>query len=163
MNRQTYDFYRLNTVSEIISAFLQLSDSSFSHSILRQLNSQDFTDYANKLEKHANFYVIGNKNISDFSASKDLVFGCVAFYSNDKDTRHAFISLIVICKGKQGEGFGRKLVELAINSAVESGMQTLGVNVHKENNEARKFYEKMGFGIVSDYDSEHYNLIRPCL
>jgi len=158
MNQQTYGFYRLNNASEILSAFLQLSDSSFSHSILRQINSQDIMDYACKLEKHANVYVIGNKNISDFSANKDLAFGCVAFYSNDKSTLHAFISLIVVCKSKQGEGLGRKLVELAINSAVEADIQTLGVNVHKENHEARKFYEKMGFEIVSDYDSEHYSL-----
>jgi len=158
MSQQTYSFYRLNTASEILSAFLQLSNSSFSHSILRQINSQGLMDYIHKLEKHANVYVIGTKNINNFNASKDLVFGCVAFYSNDKYTLHAFISLIVVSKGKQGEGLGRKLVELVINSAVKAGMQSLSVNVHKENYEARKFYEKMGFEIVSDYDNEHYNL-----
>jgi len=51
----------------------------------------------------------------------------------------------------QGKGYGRLLVEAVIDAARKDGKSTLDLNVNRDNN-AKNFYEKMGFAIAYDED-----------
>ena len=162
MNQILFDFYKLNCGKQIETTFFRLSESSFQHSILKKINKLNIEDivpsyissYAHKLAKYANVYVIGRKGIKDFNAKTDEIIGLIAFYTNNIQSRHGFISIIIVEKNQQGQGFGRALVELAKENAIASGMCTLGINVHKENDNAQKFYRKMGFTIRKELNTE---------
>ncbi|MDT3404179.1 GNAT family N-acetyltransferase [Mucilaginibacter terrae] len=51
----------------------------------------------------------------------------------------------------QGKGHGRKLVEAVMEAARKAGKSALDLNVNRNNN-AKSFYEKMGFTVLHDED-----------
>jgi carbamoyl-phosphate synthase large subunit len=136
-----YSIKKMNTYNEIYNAFLRLSNSTYKASILRNNN---FEEYAQKLSKLAYVYGIINKESNEFRNGSE-VFGLIAFYANDNDTKDAYISIIVIDNKYQRIGFGNKLIQLAKDIAKSNNMETISVDVHKDNINARFFYNKEGF------------------
>jgi len=51
----------------------------------------------------------------------------------------------------QGKGYGKALIEHVINEVRQAGKKTLDLNVNRGNN-AKAFYEKMGFVIAYEED-----------
>jgi diamine N-acetyltransferase len=51
----------------------------------------------------------------------------------------------------QGKGFGKILINEVANKTIEAGKQTLDLNVNRYN-QAKSFYEKMGFAVVYEED-----------
>lgn len=52
----------------------------------------------------------------------------------------------------EGQGMGRKLIEIFINKLKEMKVQALHLEVGKRNINAIKFYEKIGFRIIKEYE-----------
>ncbi len=52
----------------------------------------------------------------------------------------------------QGQGMGRKLIETFCNKLIEMKVQALHLEVGKRNTNAIKFYEKIGFRIIKEYE-----------
>jgi carbamoyl-phosphate synthase large subunit len=136
-----YSVKKINTYKEIYNAFLSLSNSTYKASVLRDNN---FKDYAQKLSSHAYVYgIIDNEN-NVFKNGKE-VLGIIAFYANDNETRCAYISILVIDNKYQRIGFGNKLIQLTKDIAKLNNMETISVDVHKDNIDAISFYNKVGF------------------
>jgi len=58
---------------------------------------------------------------------------------------------IYVLPSQQGKGTGRLIIEQLINAMKTNGATTLQLNVNRNNN-AKLFYEKMGFTIVKEED-----------
>ncbi|MBI5808766.1 MAG: GNAT family N-acetyltransferase [Ignavibacteriales bacterium] len=60
----------------------------------------------------------------------------------------------------QGQGMGRKLIDTFINKLIEMKVPALHLEVGKRNINAIKFYEKIGFQIIQEYEwSVAYGII----
>jgi diamine N-acetyltransferase len=58
---------------------------------------------------------------------------------------------IYVHASTQGSGIGKKLVDHVINDVQPQGVNTIRLNVNRQN-KARNFYEKLGFAIVREED-----------
>lgn len=56
-----------------------------------------------------------------------------------------FIEQISVLESHQGKGFGKKLIQAAIDSGKESNIDFIELDVWSQNNLAREFFEKLGF------------------
>lgn len=97
---------------------------------------------------------------NDFSAHfdpKDITVVCnehelVAYSHVENRGSQLFIRMIVVHPHHQRKGIGSKLLESAIASA-EAQSRSVGLEVFKINDEARKFYESYGFHIEGETPS----------
>jgi len=52
----------------------------------------------------------------------------------------------------QGKGMGRKLIEVFKNKLIEMNVTALHLEVGKRNTDAIKFYEKVGFNLIKEFE-----------
>ncbi|GHV91888.1 spermidine/spermine N(1)-acetyltransferase [Spirochaetia bacterium] len=145
INSKQFIVCQLNNIDEITQAFLELKESHFDRTIYEE---GVFNAFTKKITQFANTYVIihkKNKDKETNSLYKDETIGLISFYANDEEKKYAFITMIVVKNIWQKHGFGEKLIEIAKSNSMKKGMKTLGLWVHKENNNARSFYKKLGF------------------
>ncbi|AYV69752.1 hypothetical protein C2I06_24590 [Niallia circulans] len=123
------------------------------------------------LKKHSeNLLIIKNENIQGILLMKpkkwylgefsNLLFKELSFksfvkillffgsLSHEKKENEIHIDFITVSKEYRGTGIGTELIELVKNSADQSQFVTLYVS--KNNNAARKLYERLGFRIVKE-------------
>lgn len=82
---------------------------------------------------------------------KDEPCGYICFYSNDQETKTAFVSVIAV----SGYGIGRgrlfsELISGAVRIAVREGMELVMIQVDRENLHAIRIYEKLGFEYIDE-------------
>jgi ribosomal protein S18 acetylase RimI-like enzyme len=56
-----------------------------------------------------------------------------------------YIMSIFVIEEARGKGMGTQLVQMACSVLHESGRKTVGLSVHKDNEAARRLYERLGF------------------
>ena len=61
---------------------------------------------------------------------------------------------IAVAPGRRGRGLGKALLEALLAAAREDGFAALSLSVSRTNAPARALYERCGFRIVSDEDTE---------
>ena len=102
------------------------------------LNRQDFHGL---LERNAEEWAD-----SAYVAEEDgtvIGFFC---YSVNTDNNEGFLKLVVVDPAKRGMGYGRKMLELALQYAFDiTGAEQVQINVFTENPAARRCYERLGF------------------
>jgi len=59
-----------------------------------------------------------------------------------------YIDTFAICPTVRGKGLGKELLQFAIDHFVKKQKKTLGLLVDKENPNAKKLYEQMGFKVI---------------
>lgn len=96
-------------------------------------------DYSVKISCYGNTYVV---------KIKDKTVGIIVFYANDLINKTAYITMIAVANEYEGMGIGKELLTLSEFLAVESGMEYIKLEVHKENMRAIRFYEKCGFSYL---------------
>lgn len=74
--------------------------------------------------------------------------GYVAFYCNDAVCHRAFISMIVVKKAFSRQGAGTRLLRESIEISKRAGMRVMALEVALNNDVARRFYKKHGFGRI---------------
>jgi ribosomal-protein-alanine N-acetyltransferase len=67
------------------------------------------------------------------------------------DGRRIYLHHFGILPEYQGKGLGTRLAEASLEWIREQGRQ-VKLEVHKENNQAKKLYEKLGFFAFRDYE-----------
>lgn len=95
-----------------------------------------YDEYAEKLSRYANVAVC---KINGETA------GLLVFYSNDLETKTAYISLIGVNKKWQGKGISGFLLDYCTEESKKSGMEFLKLEVDLDNARAIRFYLKNGF------------------
>ena len=70
------------------------------------------------------------------------------------------IGTVATLPGSQGHGIGTKLINFAEEQAKQNHYDKCSLTVKKENEQALKLYEKLGFQIVDAIDKKPYSLYR---
>ena len=68
-----------------------------------------------------------------------------AFYCNDIQTKRAYLSMLAVRPACRKMGYGRKMLEEVFAYCRRKGMQTLTLEVVRDNRAAIALYQKMGF------------------
>lgn len=91
------------------------------------------------------------QNGQHFLLLKDAekAIGFLSYELNCYGTRNLKIHKIYILPTEQGKGLGKLLIDNAIEIANAKHQEAVFLNVNKYNN-ARFFYEKLGFAIIKD-------------
>ena len=139
-----FEVIKLFKLEEIKEAFLTLKDSFYDKTIFEENN---FNIYIEKVYKSGNIYIVRHNK---------KTIGLVAFYANDIIKKHAFITMIVIERELQKYGLGKRLIEIVIKDSKCAGMEKLKLCVHKENINARGFYNKLGFKETEEANENQY-------
>ncbi len=75
-------------------------------------------------------------------------------YSVNTDNNTGFLMLVVVDSKKRGAGYGKKMLQLALQYAFNiTGVDSVRINVFSENAAARHCYEKIGFVDESTSDN----------
>lgn len=97
---------------------------------------QDFDVFTDKLAEKANNLIC---------LDGDKVAGCISFYSNDFETKCAFVSAVAVAAAYKGNGLGNLMLQTAAKVSKSAGMTELRLEVRKDNVSAIRFYEGLGF------------------
>jgi RimJ/RimL family protein N-acetyltransferase len=98
------------------------------------------------------FHDFLEKNAIDWSDSAYIVtensgqaigFFC---YSINTTNNIGFLKMVIVDNAKRGKGYGKKLLNLALQYAFQiTGANAVQLNVFNENTSAKRCYEKVGF------------------
>ena len=78
------------------------------------------------------------------------IVGFSAFYSNDREQRTAYLSLIAVDRNSRSGGIGKILINETVRRSKERGMERLTLEVRKENLSAIGFYRHLGFSVCGE-------------
>ena len=98
------------------------------------------------------FHDFLEKNATDWTDSAYVATGnngqAVGFfcYSVNTEDNIGFLKFVIIDKTKRGKGYGKEMLNLALQYAFQiTGAMAVQLNVFKENTLAKQCYEKVGF------------------
>lgn len=112
-------------------------------------NKTDLKETANKL------YLLG-----DVFCLKDRgnIIGLVAGYSNNKENKTAYISVLVLLEKYRGKGLASELVKVFLGNAKTNGMNKVFLYTHSTNVKAVSLYKRLGFFEVDLKNNGDYTL-----
>jgi ribosomal protein S18 acetylase RimI-like enzyme len=93
-------------------------------------------DYLAKLDAHAEL-------VADFI--EDRCRGFVAYYCNDRVSKTAFVTLVLVNPLDRGQGLGQALIKFVLSVAKTRGFIACRLEVHASNRVAFEMYESLGF------------------
>ena len=76
---------------------------------------------------------------------KSNLVGFISFYCNNKETKEAFITLVLVDHNYRGMNIAMKLMTRVIEKVKEKGFLKCGLEVRADNVNAIKLYSKIGF------------------
>ncbi|WP_165024554.1 GNAT family N-acetyltransferase [Dysgonomonas sp. ZJ279] len=124
---------RSSKSSTELAGYYRLLDSSFEPPLSSYVN---IDTYADKLVNNAYVAIL---------KSKDEFVGLFAVYINDKEGKIAYISSLAVMDKFKGSGYSKYLMDEAVNTAKQAGMQMVRFEVKSTYDRAIKFHEKYGF------------------
>ena len=119
-------------------------DDEFIPSLSSQMN---IVEYIDKIIKNAviiPIYVMGRME------------AFIAIYCNDYDSYIGYLTMIIVRKGYRSKGFGKLLVNSAIDLLKELKFKKLRLEVFKSNNKAYLLYKKLGFEVYKENSDSLY-------
>jgi len=109
------------------------------------ISGVDLDAYLAKLGARAEF-------LADFGDGRCR--GFVAYYCNDRTTRQAYITLVLVDPRDRGHGLGRTLVAGVLSLAGQRGFSSCRLEVATSNHAARDLYTSLGFTLVQDREGK---------
>lgn len=107
----------------------------------RFVEGVDFEAYLAKLGERAEILA---------DTEGDRCRGVVAFYANDRATRQAFITMVLVDPLDRGLGLGRALVACVLELVKRRGFASCRLEVAKDNAAAHAIYRELGFKTIAD-------------
>lgn len=101
-----------------------------------KLINENIANYIDKIITHATIVTIIENNVLN---------GFIAFYENDGNKNMAYLTMIAVRREKANLGYGRALLEISIKKISDKGFRNYGLEVRKDNINAIKLYESLGF------------------
>ena len=93
---------------------------------------------------------IHQKSIFVFAHQENFDIGYCVLYTNNPDTKNAYISLIGVKPEYKNLHIGKKMLKVCLEIAESYGMQTCSLEVKKNNTSAISFYQKNGFVFLNE-------------
>lgn len=129
--------------AEDLVSFLKRIDSRLPVPLTARVDLQDF---AEKVIRHGNPLVI---------YEGDTIAAAALFYSNDQQTRNAYLTLLVTDEAYEGRGYARVLMAQAERIAAAAGMQWFYLDTQLTNHHAIAFYSQQGWTIDTVGEKVH--------
>lgn len=104
-------------------------------------------EYVQKVLTFGHMYVIKKESVTK---------GFIIFYSNDMQSYTAYVSLIVVSKEYRRQNVGTKLLDICETVAKNGGMKYIRLEVDRDNDSARRFYENLGFVITEEEEERSF-------
>ena len=101
----------------------------------------DFESYSEKLCKHAWFVI---------AEEEDAQIGFIAYYLNDEG-KFGYVPQVIVHRDGRHQGIGHKMFECLYGVLKNRDFHMLKLEVLKSNQNARRFYEREGFGEIEDH------------
>ncbi|WP_439883032.1 GNAT family N-acetyltransferase [Pontibacter sp. MBLB2868] len=120
---------------DLLNLLLEIDDN-FSPPLSKLTALQD---YAVKLYKNAQLILALDKN---------KIKGICAFYDNDLENKHAFLSLLFVNQPYQNLGIASKMMISMIDVLKSEKFKLISLKVSEQNLNAIAFYKKNGFRIM---------------
>lgn len=127
----------LKLCKEKVLNILEYFDDSFEIPLHTGL---DFTSYSKKLSNFAQFVI---------AYEDEIMIGFISYYLND-EKNFVYIPLTCVHKNWRHKKIGHSLFESLYNS-LKKDYRTIDLEVLKNNENARRFYEREGFSEVEDH------------
>ncbi|WP_242117935.1 GNAT family N-acetyltransferase [Aestuariivivens sediminicola] len=99
----------------------------------------NFESYVSKLMEHAKIF-------SDYRSNQLIAF--IAYYSNDPLNERGYLSMLAIHPEYQNRGYGKKLLNLAIEDLRSENFKYFDLQVVMNNKRALKIYQSFGFNLL---------------
>ncbi|AJZ91973.1 hypothetical protein VW41_13650 [Klebsiella michiganensis] len=117
---------------------------------VKQLTARvDIEGYARKIKTHAHCFE---------AWEQDTLIGLVAAYLN-AELRFGYITNVSVLPGFQSRGIANLLLNKCINQFGISGINTLELEVYKDNERAQRLYLTHGF-VVKNSESDFLKMVR---
>ena len=120
-----------------------------------RLIEQNINNYVEKVYKLATIHEI----------KKDgNIIAFIAYYDNDKKRNTAFLSILAIHTKFQNLGYGKLLLNEAVENLKQNNFERFDLEVLKSNIKAIKLYKKNGFQIIGEIGDKYKmrKLIQKC-
>ena len=120
-----------------------------------RLIEQNINNYVEKVYKLATIHEI----------KKDgKIIAFIAYYDNDKKRNTAFLSILAIHTKFQNLGYGKLLLNEAVENLKQNNFERFDLEVLKSNIKAIKLYKKNGFQIIGEIGDKYKmrKLIQKC-
>lgn len=140
-------FNIINKYSDIHNVITECSDSFYDQ---KENNKQFIKNMTEKFSKYANFVLV--------TSETNEIIGFAAYYSNDLENMHAFLSMIIIKSAFSSKGVGSALLKYIISDCIDKGMKNIALEVNKNNSIAISFYKKFGF-VFTDENAKSYFMV----
>ena len=76
--------------------------------------------------------------------------GLVAFYCNDRVTRQAYVTLVLVDPRDRGLGIGASLLKCVLSMAKHRGFVSCRLEVTRGNEPAHAMYRSLGFRVIGN-------------
>jgi RimJ/RimL family protein N-acetyltransferase len=130
---------------------------------LRMWSADRYGDYPIRAEDIRDQYAGHENSDTLFPLTMEDEMGVVGhlimrFPGEDRQTIR--LGFVIVNDKRRGEGYGRKLLQLAIQYAVDMfGVDRITLGVFAENKPARRCYERVGFREVPMEEYEYYRIM----
>ena len=101
----------------------------------------DFDSYSEKLNEYARFVI---------AYEKEAQMGFIAYYLNDEG-KFGYVPQVVVHRDGRHQGIGHKMFGALYEVLKDKAFHALKLEVLKSNQNARRFYEREGFGVIEDH------------
>ena len=124
--------FEIDNSEKRIYNFLVRNNTAFSPNLDKKV---DLLRYAKKMATHGtNIFVCIENDV-----------GHACYYSNDEQSKKAYLSSICIVSRLKGRSLGSELLFLVESKAKQAGMETIGLQVNVQNKRAKDFYQRHGY------------------
>lgn len=149
------------------------SDCKFEVSLLQksELNKKILKDIIYELNEDYPIPLVEKINIESYiskifdlgfvllSKHRETIIGFVTFYANNFEVQEAAFSLLGVSKEYRKFGIATLLFEKSFEIMKKEGMNSVFSYTHKDNIEAIKFHQKIGFSIdLNRITNQPYNV-----
>ncbi len=118
-----------------------------------QMQEDELKAYIEKLIRRGYFYVIEDSG---------RVLGLIGFYANDTVNKIAYFSSMAVDPSIRGQGWSRKLLNLAFEDSRKAGMKEAHARVVKTNTFAMAIYRRRGCNVSEcKEDPSRFNIVFP--
>ena len=145
-NMNKYNLTEIKSYKNILQTIKRF-DSEFIPSITRRI--PDLQNYVRKLADNAVVYT---------AIDNHEIIGFIAFYANNGN--FSFIALIAVLKSYRKRGIGQILIEKCLEISKNRHISKVQLEVLKDNVQAIKFYEKLGFYFINPSNDKSYLMER---
>ena len=146
MEQKNIRTVEVTDLSECIHVLSQFKNYDF----LKKLQDEDFLkDYAKRLLDNGHIVV---------EYHNDIPVGLLCFYCNNIDTKTGFVTALVI---SEDLGFMKgktlfRLISTAVKIGKNAGMESVQLEVKKNNKTAIRLYEHFGFNYIPSEKEDFY-------